>query len=221
MTALRLAVFDCDGTLLDSQANIVRAMVECFASEGMSPPDARAVRRIVGLSLPQAMAALLPDADEDLHHRLADCYKRAFQRMRRDGELDHEPMFDGIGALLSRLSTAGWLLAVATGKSDRGLQIALGHHGITDHFISLQTADRHPSKPHPSMLLTAMADAGVKAADAVMIGDTHFDIHMGTAAGVRALGVSWGYHDGEELLAAGAAGVALDAGHLERLLHGA
>lgn len=220
MTALRLAVFDCDGTLIDSQANILRAMSLCFTEVGLPAPEDHLVRRIVGLSLNEAMERLVPEADAPLHAELANCYKTAFQRLRADDRLDPEPLFDGILPLIDRLVADGWLLAVATGKSDRGLQYTLDHHGIADRFISLQTADRHPSKPHPAMLLAAMTDAGTTAHESVIIGDTQFDIGMGAAAGVRALGVAWGYHDPHELMEAGADAVASDAVHLGELLHG-
>jgi phosphoglycolate phosphatase len=216
----RLAVFDCDGTLLDSQANILRAMASAFAAAGLGPPPAERVRRIVGLSLPEAMAALLPDAGAELHASLSDDYRHAFHRMRSDRSLDPEPLFDGLADLLDDLGRSGWLLAVATGKSDRGLKLALEAHAIQDRFISLQTADRHPSKPHPSMLLQCLSDAGVPAHHACIIGDTVCDVGMGVAAGVMALGVDWGYHDALELIGAGAAAVAKDAAELKALLHG-
>lgn len=215
---MKLAVFDCDGTLIDSQINIIRAMASSFQRHGLAPPDPHATRRIVGLSLVEAMQALLPDAEPALHTSLADDYKTAFQRLRADRALDAEPLYPGIADLLAALDARGWLLAVATGKSDRGLKLALEHHGIHHLFVSLQTADRHPSKPHPSMLRAALAEAGAQAREAVMIGDTVFDIAMGEAAGVRGIGVDWGYHDADELLSAGAAHVARDADHLLALL---
>lgn len=217
---MKLAVFDCDGTLIDSQVNIIRAMESSFQRHGLAAPDSHATRRIVGLSLVEAMQALLPDADHALHQSLADDYKTAFQRLRAEKTLDSEPLYPGIDALLAALADAGWLLAVATGKSDRGLKLALEHHGIHDRFVSLQTADRHPSKPHPSMLHAALADAGAQAEQAVMIGDTIFDMAMGQAAGVRAIGVDWGYHEADELIDAGAAHVARDADHLLAILNG-
>jgi phosphoglycolate phosphatase len=217
---MKLAVFDCDGTLIDSQINIIRAMDSSFARHALPAPDPQATRRIVGLSLVEAMQAMLPEADHALHISLAEDYKTAFQRLRADKALDSEPLYPGIRSLLDTLAGGDWLLAVATGKSDRGLKLALEHHGIHDLFISLQTADRHPSKPHPSMLRAALADAGVDAAQAVMIGDTVFDIAMGEAAGVRSIGVDWGYHDAHELIDASAAHVADDADHLLALLHG-
>jgi phosphoglycolate phosphatase len=217
---VKLAVFDCDGTLIDSQVNILRAMQQSFERHGLAPPDDHATRRVVGLSLVEAMRALLPDADAALHTSLADDYKHAFQRLRADRRLDPEPLYPGIAAILDDLRDSGWLLGVATGKSDRGLALALAHHGLEGHFITLQTADRHPSKPHPSMLHTAMADAAASADQTLIIGDTVFDMLMGANAGVRAIGVDWGYHDGAELIEAGAVGVARDTGHLRHLIDG-
>jgi phosphoglycolate phosphatase len=217
---MKLAVFDCDGTLIDSQVNIIRAMESSFRRHGLAAPDSHATRRIVGLSLVEAMQALLPDAEPELHISLAEDYKTAFQRLRADRSLDPEPLYPGIRRLLDVLHRDGWLLAVATGKSDRGLKLALEHHGIHHLFISLQTADRHPSKPHPSMLRAALAEAGTGADSAVMIGDTVFDIAMAAAAGVKGIGVDWGYHDAHELIGAGAAHVAADADDLLAVLHG-
>jgi phosphoglycolate phosphatase len=217
---MRLAVFDCDGTLVDSGHNIVAAMQETFAEHALAPPCPRAVRRVVGLSLANAMQVLLPEADAAFHARLAAAYKASFQRMRAEARLGAEPMYAGLRALIELLRERGWKLAVATGKSDRGLNHVLALHGIAQHFSSLQTADRHPSKPDPAMLLACLAETGVAAEATVIIGDTVFDMHMGAAAGVAAIGVDWGYHPAEDLRAAGAIDVARDAAHLEALLLG-
>ena len=200
----RLAIFDCDGTLVDSQANICVAMEECFDEAGLIAPTRAAVRRIVGLSLPQAMEVLAPGHDADA---LAERYKSCFHRMRAEGRVE-EQLYEGIPQVLATLEAEGWLLGVATGKSDRGLRLVLEHHGLTHHFVTLQTADRHPSKPHPSMIAQCMADAGAEAATTVMIGDTSYDILMAHNAGVRAIGVAWGYHEADELLREGADAVA-------------
>jgi phosphoglycolate phosphatase len=217
---VKLAVFDCDGTLIDSQVNILRAMRQSFERHGLAPPADHATRRVVGLSLIESMRILLPDADNALHASLAQDYKHAFQRLRADKALDPEPLYPGIAAILDDLRDSGWQLGVATGKSDRGLALALAHHGLSGHFITLQTAERHPSKPHPSMLHTAMADAAATADRTVIIGDTVFDMLMGANAGVRAIGVDWGYHDGAELIDAGAIGVAGDTAQLRRMIDG-
>jgi phosphoglycolate phosphatase len=199
----RLAIFDCDGTLVDSQANICAAMEECFANAQLPPPSRNATRRVVGLSLIEAMCAMLPDAEPEVHLVMAEEYKRAFQRMRGRG-LVEEPLYEGVADLIATLEADGWLLGVATGKSDRGLSLCLEHHGLAPRFVTLQTADRHPSKPHPSMIEQAMTDAGAAPETTLMIGDTSFDMIMAKAAGVVAIGVAWGYHDPKELQAAGA-----------------
>jgi phosphoglycolate phosphatase len=199
----RLAIFDCDGTLVDSQANICMAMEHAFDEAGMAPPPRSAIRRIVGLSLFEIMRVLLPDAEETMQREMAERYRASYLTLRNNG-LEHEPLYDGMAAVLSELDESGWLLGVATGKSDRGLERCLDHHGIKGLFVTLQTADRHPSKPHPSMIYQALADAGAVAANAFMIGDTVFDIHMGRAGGCRTIGVGWGYHPLDELRAAGA-----------------
>jgi phosphoglycolate phosphatase len=203
----RLAIFDCDGTLVDSQASICGAMEHCFAAAGLPAPTPERTRRVVGLSLPQAMAALLPEETPARHHALAEAYKASFQRMRLERDV-HEPLYEGIADLLDALETDGWLLGVATGKSDRGLRLLLERHGLAGRFVTLQTADRHPSKPHPSMIEAALAETGADPELSMMIGDTSFDMAMAKAAGVHAVGVAWGYHEAEELRDAGADHVA-------------
>jgi phosphoglycolate phosphatase len=207
---VRLAVFDCDGTLIDSQVNIIRAMASTFERHGLIPPEDHATRRVVGLSLVEAMQALLPEGESALHESMAQDYKFAFQRLRADKSLDPEPLYPGVAEGLAELEARGWLLGVATGKSDRGLALALAHHGLTGHFVTLQTADRHPSKPHPAMLNAALAEAGAAPAQATIIGDTVFDMAMGVNARVRAIGVDWGYHEASELRDAGAVTVVDD-----------
>lgn len=215
----RLVVFDCDGTLVDGQAAICDTMDEAFAAAKLGAPDRNEVRRMVGLSLPQALRILAPDASEDAHAIALEAYKAGYRERRVTGILE-EPLYDGMAALIERLDAAGWMLGVATGKSDRGLHACLDMHGIKHRFVTLQTADRHPSKPHPAMLEEALAEAGVAAADAVMVGDTSFDMDMARAAGVRAIGVAWGYHEPRELMEAGAIGVAETMEQLEELIGG-
>lgn len=203
----KLAVFDCDGTLVDGQADICDTMEAAFTRAQLTPPSRNDVRRIVGLSLPVAIRQLAPQLDEEQVRHVVEFYKSGYFERRQQG-LVHEPLFDGIGDLLRDLHASGWQLAVATGKSDRGLNACLDAHGLKDLFVSLQTADRHPSKPHPAMLEAALFEAGVAASQAVMIGDTSFDMAMAQAASVRPLGVAWGYHDADELTDSGAAMVA-------------
>lgn len=213
----RLAVFDCDGTLIDGQASICRAMEQAFTQVGLAAPGRDLIRRAVGLSLPQAMRRLLPDADEETCLALTEAYKQAFRAARTDGRLSQQP-FDGIADVLAALRAAGWLLGVATGMSDRGLGHCLAAHALTDLFVTLQTADRHPSKPDPAMLKAALFEAGASPEHAVMIGDTAFDMQMARDAGVRAVGVGWGYHAAGELEAAGAEFIARTPAELKEYL---
>jgi phosphoglycolate phosphatase len=203
----RLALFDCDGTLVDSQHNICAAMEQCFTAAGLEAPARQRTRAVVGLSLVEAMRAMLPEACPETHIDLAERYKSAFQEMRGRG-LVEEPLFDGIADLIEWLEDDGWLLGIATGKSDRGLALCLEAHGLADRFVTLQTADRHPSKPDPSMIHAAMTGAGAVPETTIMIGDTSFDMAMARAAGATAVGVAWGYHEPEELRRAGAHHVA-------------
>jgi phosphoglycolate phosphatase len=203
----RLAVFDCDGTLVDSGATIYAALSETFRLNELPLPPQETCRRVIGLSLVEAMAMLLPEASAERHAQLSEDYKRAFWTLRAAGQVE-EPLFDGILELLDALEADGWLLAVATGKSDRGLSHCLDRHGLHARFVSLQTADRHPSKPHPSMVEQAIADAGAASGTTIVIGDTSFDMAMAAAAGANGIGAGWGYHDSKELVKAGAVAVA-------------
>lgn len=203
----RLAIFDCDGTLVDSGATIYRALSIAFDRNGLELPPPEQSRKIIGLSLTEAMSALLPNAPAAEHVRLAEDYKRAFWNLRAAGEVE-EPLFDGVLELLDALESEGWLLAVATGKSDRGLRHCLESHDIHARFVSLQTADRHPSKPHPSMVDQAIADAAAAPETSIVVGDTSFDMAMAVNAGASGIGAGWGYHDAVELLDAGAVAVA-------------
>jgi phosphoglycolate phosphatase len=204
---VRLAVFDCDGTLVDGQASICDAMERAFVLAGLTAPDRNAVRRAVGLSLPQAVQRLLPGHENGLRSEIVASYKSAFRDARSSGQLS-EPLFEGIAETIAALRGAGWQLGVATGKSDQGLSHCLAMHGLGQHFVTLQTADRHPSKPNPAMLEAALAEAMAEPTDCVMIGDTSYDMAMAATAGVRAIGVAWGYHDPADLRAAGAEFVA-------------
>jgi phosphoglycolate phosphatase len=198
MSDLRLVIFDVDGTLIDSQAEIVAAMVAAFASEGLPAPDRGRILSIVGLSLDVALAQLCPHEPAARQARLVQAYKDAFVALRMAGE--NSPLYPGARAALDHLAGQDHtLLAVATGKSRRGLDKMLELHGLKGLFHSEQVADFHPSKPHPSMILTALNDTGIAAHRAVMVGDTTYDMDMARAAGVRAIGVSWGYHPASDL----------------------
>ncbi|MCJ8191517.1 HAD-IA family hydrolase [Sphingomicrobium aestuariivivum] len=202
--SVKLAIFDCDGTLVDSGATIHDALDTALRHHGHCCPPRKEAQKVIGLSLVEAMRALVPDAD---HHALAETYKQAFVDLRASGAAAEDP-YEGIDDLLRAFENEGWLLAVATGKSMRGLQHIIEQHDWTGTFISLQTADHHPSKPDPSMIHQALRDAGAEPRDTVMIGDTAHDMRMARNASVGAIGVMWGYHEHEELTEAGAHAIA-------------
>lgn len=215
--AVKFAVFDCDGTLVDGQAPICEAMEASFARFGLPAPSRGLIRRAVGLSLPQAIRQLLPDSGEEQQNAMAEAYKVAFRQAREEGRVS-QPLFPGIEDCLRTLHARGWTLGVATGMSDRGLGHCLAANGISELFVTLQTADRHPSKPHPAMLEEALFDAGALPGGTVMIGDTAYDMKMAKAAGTRAVGVDWGYHHPRELTEAGAEKVVAAPGELAEYL---
>lgn len=212
-----LAVFDIDGTLVDSRASIFQAATEASRALGLPEPEYDRVRRIVGLSLPVALRQLEPhlnDADLD---RFVEAFKAVFLRMNTDPDF-HEPLYDGVEDSLHRLKRDGWRLALATGQSRRGVARNLARAGWADLFLSSHCAEDGPGKPDPAMLHAAMAACGACPATTVMIGDTSHDIEMAVAAGAAPLGVAWGFHTAEEQIAAGAFYVAVDTPDLDAAL---
>lgn len=201
--ALRLAVFDLDGTLVDSLGVIVDAMEHAARHHRAPARPASEVRRVVGLPLEEAIARLFPEADHEAVLSMTAAYKDSVVALRAAGQA-HEPLYPGVVAALDALDGEGWLLGIATGKPRRGLESSLAPHGLMARFVTFQTADLGPGKPHPGMLRRAMAEAGCDPAATVMIGDTTFDMEMARNAGAHAVGVAWGYHDDAELRAAGA-----------------
>ena len=212
---MKLAIFDVDGTLVDSQAMIAASLTAAFRAEGLPVPERARMMSIVGLSLVDAMAALTPAEDHTSHERLAAAYKEAFWQHRANGE-HTETLFPGAEALLVKLRARGdTALGIATGKSRRGVAHLIEKHGWEGWFATVQTSDDHPSKPHPSMIATALAEAATAATRTIMIGDTSYDIAMARAAGVWAAGVTWGNHPAVELTKAGAHTIANDFHELD------
>jgi phosphoglycolate phosphatase len=202
-----LVIFDVDGTLVDSQHMIVEAMNRAFVAVGREPPTRDETLGIVGLSLVVAMATLVPDGEPGLPEALAAAYRDAFQALRTSGAR-HEPLFPGARAALDRLAQRQDLfLGIATGKSRRGVASLVDLHGLHNMFATIQTADDHPSKPHPSMIRTALKETGVAPDRAIIVGDSSYDMEMARAAGIQAIGVSWGYMDPATLRRAGATAI--------------
>ena len=200
---IRLVVFDCDGTLVDSQHLVVEGVRQAFRQHGLSPPEPEAIRRIVGLSVAESVAALWPDGEAEKRAALVRELRAAFAELRRRPD-NGVVLFPGAAEAVAALDQAGRLLGVATGMSRRGLNATLDRFAMRDRFSTLQTADDAPSKPHPTMLRRAMTETGVGPEETAFVGDTTFDMAMAVNAGVMPIGVSWGYHPVDELRMAGA-----------------
>ena len=199
---MRLVVFDLDGTLINSEALIIETVRESFASVGQALPTDDLIRSISGITARVAMGVLAPDVDEARIDVILDAYRATY--LQKAG-LAREPMFDGALAALDRLQAdPETILAVATGKGHAGAITLLERHDIIGRFNSIQTPAHNRGKPDPQMIETAMEKAGIGRENTVMIGDTSHDMKMARNAGVKALGVSWGYHSVPELEAAGA-----------------
>lgn len=217
VSTAKLAVFDVDGTLVDSRQAIHDAARISFEGMGLPAPEFDAVRQIVGLSLPEGLGLLAKDLAADDLAQLVQRYREAFYGFREDPAYI-EPLYDGAADTLARLQAEGWRLAIATGKSRRGVASIVSMHGWEDLFHSTHCAEDGPGKPDPAMLLAAIAANGATPGDAIMIGDTSHDVKMALAANVHAQGVAWGFHTFDEVAAAGAHHVATDFADLDRQL---
>lgn len=191
-----LLVFDWDGTLIDSTAKIVRCM-QCAAEQvGVPVLSHEAICQIIGLGLPEAIAELYPAHDAATRETVRQQYVHFFISV----DQTPSPFFAGVEETLHRLRDDGYTLAVATGKSRRGLDRVLGQLGMASFFHATRCADETRSKPHPQMLHELLAEAGCDVADALMVGDTHFDMAMAQAAGMARVAVSYGAHHPQQLL---------------------
>jgi phosphoglycolate phosphatase len=213
-----LVVFDVDGTLVDSQHAIVSAMTGAYEGQGLEPPTREAILSVVGLSVAEAVAELSREAPGHPRRAIGESFKTIFREGLAQGA-GHSPLYPGAASVLERFSARGdVLLALATGNSRRGIERFLENFGLEGRFISTQSADDAPSKPHPAMIFQACAEADIPPERTVMVGDTTFDMAMARSAGARAIGVSWGYHTPDRLLAAGAERVMASFEELDALL---
>ncbi|MGH1420639.1 MAG: HAD-IA family hydrolase [Hyphomonas sp.] len=202
--SLKLAIWDMDGTLVDSREIIHESMMQGFKACGLTPPTYDQSRRIVGLSLHEACARLAPeDVAPETIDALVAGYRQAFIAFRsRPGYV--QPLYDGAMEILEQLRDENWLIAMATGKTRQGIRSVFASHPMEPFFDTIWCADDGPGKPHPFMVQQSMDALGVEAHQSLMIGDATFDILMGNAAGVKTLGVSWGFGTSDELAEAGA-----------------
>ncbi|MDI6026059.1 HAD-IA family hydrolase [Corticibacterium sp. UT-5YL-CI-8] len=201
---MKLVLFDCDGTLVDSAGIIHDCMVSTFREAGLREPELAETKGIIGLTLNLAIARLLDRELDAEIEQLTARYKHHFQAHRLLPGF-HEPLYDGIAALLESIARRDDLLVgMVTGKSRRGVESVFATHGFGNQFIAVRTADDCPSKPHPAMVLECCAEAGIDPASTIVVGDAIYDMQMARSAGAKALGVAWGYHHAEGLTAAGA-----------------
>lgn len=216
---MKLVLFDCDGTLVDSAALIHEVMERTFAHFGKVVPALAETKSIIGLTLDIAIARLQHKlhADEE-DARMMAYYKSIFLGVR--GEMGaSEPLFDGIRPLIERLSAHDdVLMGAVTGKSRRGYEAIIDTHGFRPHFIVSRTADDCPSKPHPAMVNECCDETGMPATATVVIGDAIFDMQMAKAAGAKAIGVAWGYAPVDALWQAGADRIAREPAELYDLI---
>jgi phosphoglycolate phosphatase len=204
--AYQLLVFDWDGTLMDSEARIVACMQAAARDAGLAEPSRAAARDIIGLGLAEAIARLFDGHSPQAHARVVEGYRHHWLA----GELAPSPLFEGARELIADLDRAGCMLAVATGKSRRGLDRVFEETGLAPHFVASRCADEAFSKPHPQMLLDILERVGADAADTLVIGDTEYDMQMAANAGADALGIAHGVHSPQRLLDSGALGCVND-----------
>lgn len=193
-----LVVFDWDGTLMDSTGSITRSIQRAAADIGLAVPSDEVASHVIGLSLQDALHYALPELQAPDYPILVERYRHHY--MEQDADI---VLFEGIAEMLVELKVRGHFLAVATGKNRAGLDRVLRSTSLTHMFDATRTADETRSKPHPQMLLELTDHFGVDLKRSLMVGDTTHDLQMAQSAGVSALGVSYGAHPHDHLLALG------------------
>lgn len=192
---IRLVIFDWDGTLMDSERQIVKTMQAAIADLALEPRDDEACKDIIGLGLKEAIARLYPGSDDRLLTRLVERYRYHWLNDTKGSEL-----FPGAVPTLNALRQAGLKLAVATGKGRVGLEKVMNQTGLHGYFDISRCSDETRSKPHPQMLHEILDKTGIENRHALMVGDTEYDLQMAHHAGVGPVAVSYGVHDLRRLL---------------------
>jgi len=190
---VRLIVFDWDGTLMDSEAQIVSCLRAAVCDLSLEPMDDETLRNVIGLGLREAIDALVPGRDETFYQAFIAHYRTHWFNSGGSS------LFAGVREMLDTFKRQHLLLGVATGKARRGLDRVLGETGLASCFHATRCADEAPSKPHPQMLLDLMDQLGVMPAQTIMVGDTEYDMEMATHAGAAKIAVTTGVHSAERL----------------------
>ena len=189
----KLVIMDLDGTLVDSQEFIVNATTSAFKGEGLEIPEREKILSIIGLSLFEAFRVLDKELNEKQVKNLISAFKKCYKTFSREQVIS--PLYENAETLLKNLKRKEKLiLAIATGKSLNGLLQILKAHKLETFFSKLQTSDYYPSKPDPTMILVLLEALEIKTNNAIMVGDTDYDIAMAHHAGIKSIGVTWGYH---------------------------
>ncbi|MDX2506754.1 MAG: HAD-IA family hydrolase [Gammaproteobacteria bacterium] len=196
MPAYKLIIFDWDGTLMDSQARIVACLMSAANDLNLMPLPEKLLKNIIGLGLREAITQLYPQLTEQQITGFADRYRYHFVTANETPS----GLFDNVRLMLEQLIARGFMLAVATGKARRGLNQVLKDTGLKDCFHGSRCADETRSKPHPQMLEELLDEFGLLAHEAVMVGDTEYDMLMARSLGMDALAVSYGVHEKQDLL---------------------
>lgn len=193
---LNLLVFDWDGTLMDSEARIVACIQAAIGDLGLEPREVASISNIIGLGLHEAISTLYPGSDNALHEAMTERYRYHFLTANPT----RSELFAGAEETVRSLNEAGYMLAVATGKGRKGLDMVLEETGLGQYFLATRCADETFSKPHPQMLEELMDELGAEPAETLMIGDTEYDMQMATNARTHSLAVSYGVHEKARLL---------------------
>ncbi len=192
-----LIIFDWDGTLMDSERKIINCFQSAASDLDIAPPEDADVRNIIGLGMAEAVAAVFPECPAEQQRALIDQYRHHFL----EADQTDMPLFPEVYQLLHALAESGTMLAIATGKARRGLTRVLEHTGLAHLFVASRCADEAFSKPHPKMLLDILDETGLTPGQAIMVGDTVYDLQMAQNAKMDSLAVSYGAHDRERLIA--------------------
>jgi len=193
--SIRLIIFDWDGTLMDSETQIVHAMNGAIDDMGLEKRTTEQCRNIIGLGLKEAIDVLYPGRDEVFQEQFVECYRHHWFSIAHTSEL-----FPGASETLRLLKESGILLAVATGKGRAGLDKVLVNTGLEDMFSATRCSDETQSKPHPQMVSEILDELDIEPHQALMVGDTEYDLLMAINAGVNPVAVSYGVHERERLM---------------------